>query len=159
MLEMRLATAAEDGPDLGACFGRYRDWMGIAGPTDEEFAREVIISMAQDAEFLVSGDPICGFSYYRFERSLWLRAESCVLEILFVDAASRRSGLGRALLRETEARARKRGASRMEFHANEQNRRAVRLYESEGFLSHNAAYNGRDLYYRKSWRSPPRVAG
>ena len=147
-MAFHLATAA-DAEALGQCFGRYRDWKGFAGPTDDEFTDEISIALAQDSEFLVSGRPPHGFLYYQFMRSLWMRGEICLIEILFVDESHRGQGIGRALLLTVEERAKRRGVQRMEFHANAANTQAVTLYESEGFSAHNNIYDGTDLYFRK----------
>ena len=63
-MAFHLATA-DDAEDLGQGFGRYRDWKGFVGPTDDEFTDEIVIALAKDSEFLVSGRPPHGFLYFR----------------------------------------------------------------------------------------------
>jgi predicted GNAT family N-acyltransferase len=61
---------------------------------------------------------------------LLMRGSSCTLSRMAVDAGFRRTGVGAALLRESEARARERGATRMALHAQ---LRAQRLYTAHGY--------------------------
>ena len=57
--------------------------------------------------------------------------------------------MGRALVGAAIERARERGAKRMELDTNERNAGAIALYESFGFSTTNASYEGaRDLYFR-----------
>jgi ribosomal protein S18 acetylase RimI-like enzyme len=55
------------------------------------------------------------------------------LEDLYVAVSARRRGLGRALVGAALARARERGARRIELDTIETNVRAIALYESLGF--------------------------
>lgn len=61
---------------------------------------------------------------------LLMRGSSCTLSRMAVDAGLRRRGVGAALLRESEARARDGGATRMALHAQVH---AQRLYAAHGY--------------------------
>lgn len=74
-----------------------------------------------------------GVAVLRFRASLWSTAEECYLAELYVVPASRRQGLGRALLRECVGRARLRGCDFMDLATSEDDVDARHLYESEGF--------------------------
>lgn len=67
-----------------------------------------------------------------------------------VRAEHRRSGIGRALLREVERRARTRGCVKVTLEVRERNDQARRLYESEGYAWSGAGDAlGPDLFYAK----------
>jgi ribosomal protein S18 acetylase RimI-like enzyme len=77
---------------------------------------------------------------YRF--GIWRAGVDCLVEDVFVIEDARGSGLGRALMDAAIARARERGARRMELDTSDRNAPAIALYESLGFV------NGGDRYYR-----------
>jgi ribosomal protein S18 acetylase RimI-like enzyme len=60
---------------------------------------------------------------------------AALVEDLVVDAAERGRGIGRRLLREVEARAKVRGATRLQLLADRANASALRFYERAGWCS------------------------
>lgn len=59
-------------------------------------------------------------------------------------------GVGRALLREVEAQARRRGCAKLTLEVRERNARARGLYEAEGFVHSGSGEElGPDLFYVK----------
>ena len=59
-------------------------------------------------------------------------AETVLMNDLYVDAAARGEGIGRALIEASAAVARKRGAQRLEWATAPSNETAQRLYDSTG---------------------------
>jgi ribosomal protein S18 acetylase RimI-like enzyme len=91
----------------------------------------------------------CGLAQLRFRHSVWTSSEDCWLEDLFVEAAARRYGVGRALVIACCKRASERGCARIELDTNETNAAAVGLYESLSFSALSKAHgksSGRDLF-------------
>jgi ribosomal protein S18 acetylase RimI-like enzyme len=82
---------------------------------------------------------------YRF--SVWMAADDCWLEDLFVAEPARGRGLGRAVAAAAVERARQRGARRIELDTNETNAAALALYESVGFSPRSkGGGEGRNLF-------------
>ena len=131
----------------------FRDHIGLSEPSDAEVAEGVARLLDDDdTEFLLAapddGAPAAGVAQVRFRYGIWRAGGDCLLEDLFVDAAARGGGLGRALLEATLERARARGCRRIELDVNEANDPAVRLYGSFGFSATANPYGARDLYMR-----------
>jgi ribosomal protein S18 acetylase RimI-like enzyme len=132
----------------------FRDHLGLSGPTDEEMRAGVERLLGDaDTEFLLAapdgdGAPAAGVAQLRFRFGVWRAGGDCLLEDLYVDAAARGAGLGRALVEATLDRARARGCRRVELDTNERNDAALRLYGSFGFSATANRYGGRDLYLR-----------
>jgi GNAT superfamily N-acetyltransferase len=129
----------------------FRDHNGSDWPSANSFLASVerLIELG-DSEFLLgaSGDdsPPDGMCQLRFRHSVWMAAEDCWLEDLFVREPARRSGLGSALVELALARARERGCRRVELDTNEANEAALALYERFGFTAKSKGGAGRDLF-------------
>jgi GNAT superfamily N-acetyltransferase len=131
----------------------FRDHIGLSAPSDAEVADGVHRLLRDEhTEFLLGapedGAPPAGVAQLRFRYGIWRAGGDCLLEDLFVDAAARGAGLGRALLDATLDRARARGCRRIELDVNERNDAALRLYGSFGFSATANPYGARDLYMR-----------
>jgi len=131
----------------------FRDFLAGDHPTRSEIL-SVLEGLLRDeaTEFLLAGEPPAGFAQIRYRVSVWNGngAEDAWLEDVFVDESARRQGLGRILMDGAVARARSRGAARIQLDANTENGPALRLYESLGFVpTHNPARWGddKDLFY------------
>ena len=146
---VRLA-APYDADEVAACLVAFRNFLGATEPRDSALAFGVRYALDQElAEFLLVGWPAHSYVQLRYVYSAWLQSEICWVEDVFVAAEHRRLGIGRALMRAAECRARKRGCARMQLDVNEHNTAALALYESEGYSAHNDAWRGgKDLYLR-----------
>jgi ribosomal protein S18 acetylase RimI-like enzyme len=133
-----IASEAE-APAVARLLAEFRDWWGKDEPPDDQMLANVErIMEGTDGEFLLgraseAGEPE-GVCQLRFRWSVWRSAEDCYLEDLYVRAAARRSGLGRALIEAAVGRARQRGCRRIELDVNEENHAALALYEASGFV-------------------------
>ncbi len=139
---------------VAALMTAFRDHLGYDWPSDNAFLAGVERLLEDPGtDFLLGApdadSPPAGVCQLRYRWGLWRAGIDCLLEDLFVDGAARGSGLGRALVDAAQARARERGARRMELDCNEANATAVALYTSAGFVTASSAFGGaRDLYFR-----------
>jgi GNAT superfamily N-acetyltransferase len=90
------------------------------------------------------GSELRGIAHYLFHRSCWTIGDYCYLQDLFVAEEARGRGLGRALIRAVEERARAAGASRIYWLTHETNARARSLYdrvaERSGFIQYRKLF-------------------
>ena len=127
-----------DAPAVTELMLAFRDHLGSPSPDAHDARASVQRILADpDAEFLLAcgderGAP-AGVLQLRFRWSFWTSAPDAWLEDLFVLSAARRSGLGDALVGLAIARARERGAARIELDCFEDNAPALALYERNGF--------------------------
>jgi GNAT superfamily N-acetyltransferase len=128
------------GPDEADAVARlliaFRDWYGRDEPPDAAFHDGVQrLIVRDDTEYVLAaaGDEPGGVCQLRYRHGVWMDAEDCWLEDLFVRDEDRRRGLGEALVARTIGRARERGCGRIELDVSESNRGAWALYERMGF--------------------------
>jgi GNAT superfamily N-acetyltransferase len=81
-----------------------------------------------------------GFAHVVFHRATSTIALSCLLIDLFVDAALRGQGIGRALVEAVFARAAKAGVRRVYWHVMETNAAARQLYDKVASRSGHIVY-------------------
>ena len=139
-----------DVSDVAGLLIAFRDWAGYDGPSDESFhsgVRRLIDD--PNTEYLLAGDPPAAVCQLRFRYGLWLEAEDCLLEDLYVGDAARGQGLGRELVAAALDRARNRGCRRVELDVNQGNAAALALYESMGFTSWVDSFGGHNLFMRR----------
>jgi ribosomal protein S18 acetylase RimI-like enzyme len=129
-----------------------RDHNGRDWPSENAFLASVEDLIEQrHTEFLLGTPhddaPPAGVCQLRYRHSVWMAAEDCWLEDLFVRAGARRVGLGSALVRTALGRGRERGCRRVELDASEDNVAALALYRKAGFSerSKRSEGEGRDL--------------
>lgn len=130
----------------------FRDYYGEDEPGDSVIHSVVGRLLADEqTEFLLAGEPAAGVAQLRFRLSAWTGTEDAWLEDIFVVEEARRSGIGRLLAEACIERARARGCRRIQLDANENNQRALALYESLGFrcAKRGRWHGGRDLYWTK----------
>jgi ribosomal protein S18 acetylase RimI-like enzyme len=131
-----LATS-EDVGDVVRLIAEFRDWWGKTEPAEERIRAVVERLIADDStEFLLAyeGDSrAVGVCQLRYRLSVWTGEDDCWLEDLFVTDGARSGGHGRALVEAAFESARARGCRRIELDVNEQNKGAIRFYESLGF--------------------------
>ena len=65
------------------------------------------------------------------------------VDLLVVDEAHRRQGIGKAFFREIERRARRHGAQKVELTVWNYNQTAIRAYESYGMPPQRSIYEAR----------------
>jgi GNAT superfamily N-acetyltransferase len=87
--------------------------------------------------------PLVGITHYLFHASCWTPKEICYLQDLFVDAAVRGQGAGRALIERVAAAGRERGCFRLYWSTQEDNATARLLYDRlakfTGFIRYDYA--------------------
>ena len=115
----------------------YLDFYKVELPqahADKVFAR----LMAGDPYFAFiaenDGETI-GFVHGLPHPSTWSATGYCYLEDLYVDAAARGSGAGRALINAVHKEAKNRGLSRVYWHTDKGNETARKLYDKVATLS------------------------
>ena len=87
--------------------------------------------------------PLVGITHYLFHDHAWSAKPVCYLQDLFVDAAVRGAGCGRALIERVAAAARERDCLRLYWTTKEDNATArllyVRLAKFTGFIRYDYA--------------------
>jgi ribosomal protein S18 acetylase RimI-like enzyme len=129
-------AAPEDAPIVAQLLIDWRDAMDRPWPPDDAIRAGVERLIGRDdAEYLLGGDGPDGIIQLRYRYGIWLDAEDCHVEDVFVRAEARGSGLGKALVSFAIERARERGCRRLELDTAEENVPALALYRSLGFRS------------------------
>jgi ribosomal protein S18 acetylase RimI-like enzyme len=145
---VRLAEPS-DASDVIRLMQAFRDHLGRDDPPDatvESSVRHLLDDPATD--YLLAGAPAEGVCQLRYRHCVWLGADDCTLEDLYVSEAGRGSGLGRALVGVALDRARERGCARVVLDTHDTNRAAVSLYESFGFASSDGPGTGTNIFMR-----------
>ena len=87
--------------------------------------------------------PLVGITHYLFHDHAWSAKPVCYLQDLFVDAATRGTGCGRALIERVARAARERGCLRLYWTTKEDNATARLLYDRlakfNGFVRYDYA--------------------
>jgi GNAT superfamily N-acetyltransferase len=125
----------DEADDVARLLIAFRDWYGRDEPPDATFKEGVRrLIERDDTEYLLAaaGDEPGGVCQLRYRYGVWMAAEDCWLEDLFVRDEDRRKGLGEALVAAAVERARERGCGRIELDVSESNRGAWALYERMG---------------------------
>jgi GNAT superfamily N-acetyltransferase len=152
MARVWVATSA-DASSVARLLGRFRGWTGSEEPSDDDLARSVNRLLDDpNTDYLLGADgdgEATGVCQLRFRYGIWLTAEDCCLEDLYVADDARRGGLGRALVEAAIEIAAGRGCRRIELDTNERNTGAIALYESLGFTAQPDPDLGRNLFLRR----------
>lgn len=116
----------------------FRDHYGKDWPSANSMLASVErLIETRDTEYLLGAvdpdSPPAGVCQLRFRHSVWMAAEDCWLEDLYVAEEARGAGLGGALIELALERARARGCRRVELDTSEANEGARRLYARHGF--------------------------
>ena len=127
----------EEAPEVAALLAAFRDHMQYDGPERRGVPASVErLIVRDDTEYLLAaagdGEPAQGVAQVRYRWGIWWDAEDCWLEDLYVAAAARGAGLGRALTEAVIERAAARGCRRVELDVNTENPAAMALYRSLG---------------------------
>ena len=115
-------------------------------PPVEELAERIAQLLRGDTVVLLAGDGPDGLAVLRFRASIWSSGLECYLAELYVVAARRGRGLGRALMEAALREARERGAGWMDIGVDEPDIAARRLYESLGFTNRTGGPDGPVMY-------------
>lgn len=111
--------------------------------TARTWARLMEAQSPLSGRFAFENNVMQGFALHHHHCSTWVMGEDCYLEDLFVSAAARGKGVGRALLDDLKTIATDRGYHRLYWHTDEGNTRARALYDSY------APYDGHVRYRLK----------
>ena len=143
-------AAPQDAPVVAQLLIDWRDAMDRPWPSEAAIRAGVAQLIGRDdTEYLIGGDPAEGIVQLRYRYGVWLDAEDCLVEDVFVRAGARGSGLGRALVAAAIERARERGCRRLELDVDEENTPARTLYRSLGFASREERPGERSLFMRR----------
>jgi GNAT superfamily N-acetyltransferase len=132
-MRIRDATAADEAGfrRLWDAYLAFYDVTLAPAVTDQTWARILDPASPLSARVAVDGaGKVQGFAVWHHHVASWHLANDLYLEDLFVDAAARGTGLGRALLDDLFALAHARGFGRIYWHTDEGNARARSLYDS-----------------------------
>jgi ribosomal protein S18 acetylase RimI-like enzyme len=132
---VRVATA-EDAVAIGRLLDAFnREFDDPTPGADALAARVAALLAGGELTVLLAGPGPDGVAVLRFRPSLWTEALECNVAELYVVPERRRGGIGRALMDEALALARRRGADYVELATSEDDVGARRLYESLGFTN------------------------
>jgi ribosomal protein S18 acetylase RimI-like enzyme len=116
------------------------------GPARLAARIEQLLGEGQTA-VLLGGEGPDGLAVLRFRTSIWTPGRECYLAELYVVAARRGRGLGRALMDAALDLARREGADHMDLGTGEDDVAARALYESLGFSHRGGQADGPVNYY------------
>lgn len=97
--------------------------------TQSTWARLMDATHVMAGRIAVLDSRLVGFAIHMHHASTWIAGDDCYLEDLFVTAAARGHGVGRALIDDLVVLARKQGWQRIYWHTHEGNMRARALYD------------------------------
>ena len=128
-------------PSDAAALGRLLREMGYAAPTEQaaEHARAFIAHPGATLLVAVEEDAVVGMAASFLVPRLDAERLSCRITDLVVAAASRRRGIGRALMVELETRVREAGATRLDLSTGDWRSDAHAFYERLGFVDNARA--------------------
>jgi ribosomal protein S18 acetylase RimI-like enzyme len=128
--EAELPAAARLLVDFNAEYG------DPAPPPDRLAAHLAALVAGGDTAVLLTGRPPVGVAVVRVRTQTWVPEPECYLAELYVAPGHRGRGLGRGLLTEVVAYARRRGATYLDLNTTLDDVAACRLYESIGMDCH-----------------------
>jgi ribosomal protein S18 acetylase RimI-like enzyme len=143
---VRLAEA-DDAGVIGRLLDAFNREFGDPSPGSERLAERIAQLLAEDTDVLLAGSGPDGLAVLRFRTSLWTPGLECYLAELYVVPDRRGRGIGRALMRATLETSRRRGADRIELGTSEDDRVAIALYESLGFVNRERGPDGPLMYF------------
>lgn len=136
MTEPIRAAVIEDADVVARLLRDFNAEYDDPAPPQEQMAERIRALLEHgDTVVLLAGEPPCGLSLTRFRPGLWSAKLESYLAELYVIPDRRGQGIGRALMQETMAAARARGADTMELGTGEADVSARGLYESLGFTN------------------------
>lgn len=144
----------DEAETVGALLAAFNRSLGRDWPSENAIIAGVErLIEEQGTEYLLAAPhddaPPAGVAQLRFRHSVWVAAEDCFLEDLFVAEAARRQGVGRALVEATVQRARERDCRRILLDTEEDNAAALALYDAFGFASGPPGRPARQLFLHR----------
>lgn len=117
----------------------------LFAPLKEYMSRDAFESLVENREVMTilaqEGREIIGCCFVSMmERSGMVRMKSAYIDLLVVDEQHRRRGVGKALFREVQKRARKAGAKRVDLMVWSHNEAAQCAYRSYGMVPQRSVY-------------------
>jgi GNAT superfamily N-acetyltransferase len=131
MLELRDATL-DDKTAFLSLWDQYLAFYKVdlaPDVTEATWTRLMDAASPVKARLALMGGRAMGFAIHLHHPSTWVTTEDCYLEDLFVAETARGHGLGRALIDDLIALARRKGWARLYWHTDEGNTRARALYD------------------------------
>lgn len=110
-------------------------------------ARIVELMHTGETDVVLGGAGPDGVAVLRFRPSIWTSGAECYLAELFVTPERRGNGVGRAIMEEVLAHARRRGADYMHIGVDEPDTPARNLYESLGFTNRTGGPDGPLMFF------------
>jgi len=104
-------------------------WERIFDPASALFMRVAVLD-----------GTMVGFALCLSHEATWVKQPVCYLEDLYLDAAARGRGIGRALLDDLVTLTKARGWARLYWHTHENNRTARKLYDQYGTSDAHVRY-------------------
>jgi len=89
----------------------------------------------------VEDDGVIGFAHFFFHGTTWYQTSYCYLEDLYVDQMVRSRGTGRALITALQETALSKGAAKLYWHTDKQNKTAQALYNKVADLTDFIRYD------------------
>ena len=131
-MEIRDLTVADETAWRGLWQGflAFYDTELAEGVTEATWARLMDARSPLQGRVAVADGQLIGFALHHPHLSTWQLAPDCYLEDLFVTAAARGTGAGRALIDDLISICRAKGYARLYWMADAANARARALYDS-----------------------------
>ena len=146
-VEVRCATVADAGAIARLLYDFNREF-GDPTPPPEALADRVrLVVGSGESMVLLAGAGPDGLALLRFRPAIWSAGTECYLAELYVVPERRGRGIGRALMNESIAQARLRGADNMDLGTGESDVAARALYESLGFTNREGGSAGPAMLY------------
>jgi ribosomal protein S18 acetylase RimI-like enzyme len=144
--EVRRATP-DDAPDVARLLHDFNSEFDEPSPGVEFLARRVAkLIEAGEITVLVAGEGPDGLAQLRFRPSVWEEALEAYLQELYVVPDLRGHGIGRALLEAAMEAAREAGATFIDLDTSADDKAAMALYESAGFINREGGPDGPIMY-------------
>lgn len=141
------SASGEDAPAVGRLLDDFNREFDEPTPGPAALADRIAHLLTLDTVVLLAGEGPDGLAVLRFRPAIWSQALECYLAELYVVPERRGRGLGRALMLAVIDAARERGADRIELGTSDDDRVAIALYESLGFINREQGPDGPIMYF------------
>ena len=129
--EIKDATAADHAAwaELWAHYLAFYKITLAADISDHTWARMLDPASRLSGRFAFMDGVMVGFAIHHHHASTWVAGDDCYLEDLYLAAAARGQGIGRALLDDLIVISRTKGCKRLYWHTEKSNQTARKLYD------------------------------